>query len=365
MAEEQLGQVENADLEKRRRRIKIFAIILLLLLLALLFLLFLYLRPLVRPSGPLRFLFSVHGFNKPLNVSTDSDNNIYVSDTGNNRFMVFDKTGEFVRRIGKGKGKNRLYGVYGSAVDEQAQRVYIADWTRRKIHVFSLKGKFLFRFPRNSGAAPFGDMGFTPFDLDIYKGKVYVTSNNGIYVFTKNGEFRERWGKRGKELGSYDFPNGITIDKKSGTIYVADQLNRRIVALKGKNKVQWMLGKPDENGEIVSFFALPRDVTLDSKGRLFVTDTFHHEIVVITKKGELIASLGERGTKDTNLNFPEGITVTKDDVIYIADRENGRIQALRLGTLRTPPGVDVAEAKASYVGPKGTGSKKEDVGSKR
>src|SRR3990172_1023218 len=127
MAEERLEQVGNADLEQRRRRIKTLAIALLLLLLALLFLLFLYFRPLIRGGGPLRFLFAVYGFNKPLSVSTDSSNNIYVSDTGNNRFMVFDRSGEFVRRIGKNRGKNVLYGVDGSVVDEGEKRIYIAD----------------------------------------------------------------------------------------------------------------------------------------------------------------------------------------------------------------------------------------------
>ena len=352
MAEERLEQVGNADLEQRRRRIKTLAIVLLLLLLALLFLLFLYFRPLIRGGGPLRFLFAVYGFNKPLSVSTDRSNNIYVSDTGNNRFMVFDRSGEFVRRVGKSSGKSQLYGVYGSFIDERQNRIYIADWILKKVLVFNLKGKLLFKFPENSQAALFGPLGFTPYDLDIYKDIVYVTSNNGIYLFTKKGKFVERWGQRGKEVGSYDFPNGITIDKKSGTVYVADVLNRRVVAVKERNKVQWVLGRPDEEGVIRSFFNLPRDVALDSKGRLYVTDTFLHQIVIINKKGELISKVGGRGTRDAFLNFPEGIAITADGVIYVADRENGRIQALRLGTLPRPENLDLAKSRASYFGPK-------------
>ncbi|MFQ5574069.1 MAG: 6-bladed beta-propeller [Terriglobia bacterium] len=354
MAEAQAAGADNTtEIEDRRKRNKKLAIILLLLLLAFLVLLFLYLRPLVRPFSdePLRFLFSVYGFNKPLSVSTDSQKNIYVSDTGNNRLMVFDRDGEYLRRVGKSSGKNKLQGVYGTYIDEKKDRVYVADWMRQRVSVFTDKGRFLFKFPRNGQAAAFGPLGFTPYDLASYKGKMYVTSNNGIYVFTKTGKFLERWGKRGTGIGDYDFPNGIAIDQKSGMIYVADTLNRRVVAIKGKNKIQWTLGRPDQNQSIVSFFALPRDVSVDNEGRVLVTDTFHHQIVVIDKKGALISIVGGRGTDDAKLNFPEGIAVTKDGVVYVADRENGRIQALRLGTLKEPPQADQAEARASYVGP--------------
>lgn len=347
-----VNEIEQA--EERRRRVKILTVLLLLLLLALLALIFLYFlifypgRVPFAPRKPVEFLFSIYGLNRPLGVSTDKDNNIYVSDTGNERVLVFDSGGDYVRRIGTEKKPTKLFAVYGSVVDDKNGRIYIADWTFRVIHVFNLKGKFLYRFPKASFGPNYGPLGFTPYDIDLYKGKMYITSNDGILVFSPKGKFLQRWGHKGREIGFYDFPNGLVIDKKRGVIYVADVLNRRVVALTPKGNVLWVAGKPDVEGRIVSYFGLPRGIAIDSKGLIYVTDTFNARIVVLNRKGELVSLVGSRGTKDAQFNFPDGIAITNDGVIYIADRANDRVQAIRINQLFPPPKAELDKYGQSF-----------------
>ena len=130
-------------------------------------------------------------------------------------------------------------------------------------------------------------------------------------------------------------------------MYVADQLNRRVQAIGEDGVVKWTLGQPDQGGKAKSFFGLPRGVAIDPEGRVFVSDTFHHEVVVLERDGKLLGTVGERGVEDGQLNFPEAITFRPDGVLYVTDRENNRIQAWRINEI-TPPGSKMKGLYDSY-----------------
>jgi DNA-binding beta-propeller fold protein YncE len=125
-------------------------------------------------------------------------------------------------------------------------------------------------------------------------------------------------------------------------------LNRRVVALSPKGEIKWVIGKSDEGGKIVSYFGLPRSIAEDKKGRLYITDTFRHTIVILDKKGKLIAEVGERGVEDGKFNFPEGIAITSEGVIYVDDRENNRLQAIRISSFPKLPTAALNKYKSSF-----------------
>lgn len=349
-------QIRQDEKEKdnRVRRMLIILLLLLLLLFALAFAFLLVYGPsllegLRRPT--VQSLFSIYGFDRPLSVSSDENNNIYVSDTGHSKFFVFDPQGNYVRRIGNDKKATRLFGIFGSRVDNKEKRIYVADWGRRTVNIFnSTNGKFIRRFPADpTDVTRYGPLGLSPYALDMYKDKIYITSNDGIYVFSKKGKLLKSWRGRGKGIGNYDFPSGLVVDKKDGSMFVADQLNRRVVALSPKGEVRWVLGRPDAGGDIVSFFGLPRGIAMDNEGRLFITDTFHHQIVVVNRDGKLISVVGERGTEDGRFNFPEGLMFNANGLIYLADRENDRIQVFRINKYPKPTKQILRKYQRSFI----------------
>jgi hypothetical protein len=65
-------------------------------------------------------------------------------------------------------------------------------------------------------------------------------------------------------------------------------------------------------------------------GLVYVSDTFAHEIIVLNQDGELVASLGQRGTGDTEFDFPEGLASMSDGSMFIVDRGNNRLQSWHL-----------------------------------
>jgi DNA-binding beta-propeller fold protein YncE len=292
-------------------------------------------------EGKVKWIFSVYGLNHPYYANADSKGNMYVSDTDSHRILVFDTNGQFVKQIGRNKSKKQLNAPYGTYIDEKKSRIYVCDWTAQSVTVFSTKnGKLLFKFPDDPSGSIYGGR-FTPYQIDMYKNKLYVTNHDGVVVFSMKGKFERKIGSLGSGVGQFNFPNGITIDKKTGNIYVADVLNRRVVALKNNGSVRWIVGRPDTQvsskeskkykvAKLISFFQLPRSVEFGTDGNLYVVDTFSYQIVVISPDGKLISSVGQRGVEDGKFNFPEGLNMRDDGVIYIADRANNRAQAIKI-----------------------------------
>jgi sugar lactone lactonase YvrE len=82
--------------------------------------------------------------NQPNDVAIAPNGDIYVSDGyGNNRIVVFDHNGKFIRAWGKlGAGQGEFSQPHGVVLDSK-QRVYVADRNNARIQIFDSKGKFL------------------------------------------------------------------------------------------------------------------------------------------------------------------------------------------------------------------------------
>jgi hypothetical protein len=68
-----------------------------------------------------------------------------------------------------------------------------------------------------------------------------------------------------------------------------------------------------------------------------------------------VATLGKRGVEDAQLNFPEGITFKDATTLYLADRENNRLQVLRveLNGVPKPDKKTLSRYKKSFLKVKG------------
>jgi hypothetical protein len=77
----------------------------------------------------------------------------------------------------------------------------------------------------------------------------------------------------------------ITIDKKTGNIFVADYFNNRVVKFDSSGTIITQWGSEGSgNGQ----FHNPQDVAIDSSGKLYVTDTHNHRIQKFDSNGQFI-----------------------------------------------------------------------------
>ncbi len=86
-------------------------------------------------------------FNFPTNITVDkTSGNIIVSDTQNFRIQIFNKDGEFIKKIGKiGDRPGMFARPKGVAIDTEGH-IYVADSVFNNIQIFNQKGQLMLWF---------------------------------------------------------------------------------------------------------------------------------------------------------------------------------------------------------------------------
>ena len=116
-------------------------------------------------------------------------------------------------------------------------------------------------------------------------------------------------------------PYGVAVNDKhhvivteyhGNCITVLDREGRKIKSFTGSGNIK---------------LSYPCGVAITPDNLILVTD--NHKIQKLTMDGKLIASVGQQGSKELEFICPRGITVSPiTGHIYVADRENHRIQVL-------------------------------------
>lgn len=368
---------EREDDRSSRRMLVAMLVILGVAALGLLVLLLWLLRPEPKapPEGqaagyPIEVVTTIYGsgtaadqlLREPMGVAFDDAGNIWISNSGQSRVEEYTSDGTFIRSLGTDPTAGHLVAPYGLTIDPDRGRVYVADYYTRAVQIFTTDGGYVGHFPADDqNLKVFGPDGFSPYDVALYDGRILVTSNDGVYVFDIDGHVVERWGGtvkgksvRGNGWGEFNFPDSIATDEATNRIYVADTMNRRVVALDGDGTWLWASGRSDENGKIKGFWQLPRGIQVGPDGDLYVVDTFRPDlkgmgtghIVTLSPEGRLLSEFGRAGTQDGAFAFPEQIASGPDGLWAIADRENNRVVIFRLHT----PYPDVDDLLAPKYG---------------
>ena len=73
-------------------------------------------------------------------------------------------------------------------------------------------------------------------------------------------------------------------------------------------------------------FVWPSACTLDSQGRVYISDEYTHRISVFDQQGQLLSAWGSHGGGEGQLDTPSGLAFDQDDNLYVADTYNSRVQ---------------------------------------
>lgn len=191
---------------------------------------------------------------RPINIRIDSDGTRYVTDTGRDQILIYDREDRFVKAYGFG-GQFRPVDV---AIG--GDRLYVADILHHQIHVLDkASGRPLFKFGKAGSGE--GEL-FHPTNLargpegDIY---VVETSNFRVQRFTAEGKVVRSYGSVGTALGSFARPKGIAIDK-AGRMLVGDAAFQNVQIFDNNGKLLMYFGQTEGRGDGL---ALPAGVTID------------------------------------------------------------------------------------------------------
>ncbi len=265
-------------------------------------------------------------FDKPESTALDNDGNIYVADTGNHRIAIFDSDGNFERIIGSEKDTPFPLGI---AVGKNGN-IYVTSLMKKQLIILSKEGKVkkVIKFKKKETV---------PLRVLVDGNKLYITSVGQIAVADLNGKIETDWGKEGRALGSFRYPNGILVGKigKFGkSILISDSNNNRVQIFslkKGKPTLKAYLGKPPKSLKDTDLkFGLPMGATLDDQGRIYIVDAFNHSVRILDNDGNDIAELGKQGSADGRYHYPTDIKHISGNQFIIADKWNDRIQICEL-----------------------------------
>jgi DNA-binding beta-propeller fold protein YncE len=166
----------------------------------------------------------------------------------------------------------------------------------------------------------------TSVDVDK-EGHVYVFNrgNHPVIVFDAEGNVLRSWGE-----GIFTNPHGITASP-DGSIWCVDNSDHSIRKFTPEGKLLSTLSEPHMQSPPMSGrpFNGPTRVAIDPRnGEILVADGYGNARVHrFSPDGKrLLLSWGEPGTDPGCFNIVHDIGVDRDGLIYIADRENRRIQ---------------------------------------
>ena len=291
------------------------------------------------------------------------------------QILLFDKTGKFLREVGKG-----VY-AWSYAHDirfDKDDNLWAIDKGSDMIIRFNPEGRVTMVFGRKKEASDdakpwervrpplppvpgqFRQPTDVAWDAD---GNIYISDgyiNSRVAKFTKDGDWVASLGEPGGgKLGSLNTPHTIANDAK-GNIYVGDRGNRRIQVIDPKTNqfvreikidvpapadaVPWMGAKPNV-AQLLAADAPPGSGTMapgapwalcisppNAQGQQFLysSDAFPGRIYKLSLDGKVLGWLGRSGHQVKQFGWIHEIACPTENDLYVAELLNWRVQKLTL-----------------------------------
>jgi DNA-binding beta-propeller fold protein YncE len=242
---------------------------------------------------------------EPTALALGRNNDLYVSDTGNNRIQRWSLDGVWLASWGGKGSENGRFTAPGPLAVDQDGNVYVAD-----------------------------------------------TGNGRIQKFSADGAWLASWGEIGEGNGQFNQIRGIAA--AGGRVYVADSGNHRIQIFSGAG--EWLAsrgGLGDGDGR----FGRPGALIADKDGSLYVADTGYasevgrnfERIQKFSSSGAWVGSWGDQGSGAGQFSGISGIALDQNGLLYVAELFNRRIQRLRPLTFTAPVATIVASGERDVV----------------
>ncbi|MBL8776614.1 MAG: SMP-30/gluconolactonase/LRE family protein [Acidimicrobiales bacterium] len=269
-------------------------------------------------------------------LATDAEGNVYAADTGNDRVTKHAPDGPTLLTI------PGTVGVTGVAVGDDGT-IYVV--TPGTVTAFSATGAQL----RQWAAAGATAIAISPVSGDLF---VVDDGDDEIEAFDDQGSFLRRFGSVGAPCtGNLTAPGGVAVDT-DGRVYVSDRSGDCVQVFTEAGAFVEAWGEP---GAGPGTFTSGRQVTVGPDGSISVVDDLIDLVQTFTPEGDVLASWGTQGLGLTfgNLENPTGVAADPFGNVFVADRDNHRIQRFAAsgaidGTV-TGPGGPLAGAFVAAV----------------
>jgi hypothetical protein len=179
----------------------------------------------------------------------------------------------------------------------------------------------------SAGMPNAGSLGIVSSVAADHAGTIYVLQRGDktdpVIAVNREGQVVRSWGK-----GLFTVPHSVRIDPE-GNVWTVDAGSSMILKFspEGKKLAEISVGEV-ATGQNCAFPTLcgTTDITFAPSGRLFISDGYGNaRILEYTAEGKRVNVWGSKGNGSGQFRIPHGIA-NDGKVLYVADRENARIQ---------------------------------------
>jgi hypothetical protein len=175
------------------------------------------------------------------------------------------------------------------------------------------------KLPDGWSFAEIAGIGVTHRD-DVY---IFNRGEHPMMVFDRQGNFLRSWGE-----AVFSRAHGLHMAPDE-TLWLTDDGDHSVRHCTLDGRILLTLGTPGTPAPFMSGqpFNRPTQTALSPQGEIYVSDGYGNSRVhKYTPDGKLIMSWGETGTAPGQFNVTHAICCDPDGWVYVADRENHRIQ---------------------------------------
>jgi hypothetical protein len=281
-------------------------------------------RLMAAETARLRHLRSVYfdkkeaGFKLPEGVACDARGGLVVADTGNDRLLRFT----FQDRTLAGGTEVKIPQLLApSRVQLNSKgEIYALDGRQRRIVHLGPEGEFkavlaLDGVPPPATVVPKSlalDGADNLYVLDVFSARVLILNAQG------------RFQKALPFPGDVAFGSELAVDP-AGTVFLIDSIKRRMFSAAKGAAAFAQLG-----GDLTQSVATLPSYLAASKGLIFVVEGSGSTIVAFGRDGAFLSRQLTAGWEEGTLNHPSQMCINDKDEVFIADRDNSRIQVFQL-----------------------------------
>jgi len=324
----------------------------------------------IQPNYPPHYVFSIYGVDKPFGVAVSPNGDrIYVSEEGGERLVkIFDQNGDQVGAFAPpGTSPSTRKPSY-PAIDDNGN-VYVPDLMQYAVTIFDQDGKYLdsmidpelmlseYVSLHLGELLPGSQITYTVQQADVLvklpgqEAKpipgpgvtdwlplgARITGNQNLLVTNISSSYQSVYditpdtdalvlllGETGTGNGQFSYPQ-VAVSSSDNRIFVIDGNNSRISVWDAQGNFLFNFGQ----GTGEAALNLPRGAAVDDRDQLHVVDAVGQIVKVFdisTPEVKLLYSFGELGNSDGEFYYPNDIAIDQFGRLYIADRENNRVQ---------------------------------------
>ena len=264
--------------------------------------------------------FGSTNFTEPNGIAIDSDNNVYVVDSGHSKVMRLDSNGTFALNWGSWGSSNGQF-KHPTGIFVNKNYVFVADSGNARIQMFDNSGNFLYAW----GIYGMGPTMFhSPVAMALDEtGDLFVADSDRdtIQIFGTGGIYKYQIQSPLTKYASFPAIKAIAFDSEDD--FYAVSIDNRVLKYSSIGNFKNFFGS---SGEEEGRFNNPTAIVIDSKDNFYVVDSGNHRIQKFDTYGNFILSWGTEGTGPGQFEDPAGIAIDSMGNIYVVDKKNNNVQ---------------------------------------